>query len=246
MNKSAYSFEEFIDKSLKAETPDLLFKELVKVADSNGYDKVIFSVTNDGDLPKDKNKLGIFFNYPEDWQKYYSEKSYHLIDPVLKYAAVQSGSFRWSDLEENLPLSSRQRRFFREGEEAGLRNGIGVPLRGPKGQLSGIALASSQKKDACSQNLDLMTAYCNQFYIAYKRFYANENIKNTKILELTKKENQILHWLGQGKTDDEVALIEKMSKHTVNSHVRSIFFKLGVNNRISAVVCGIVYGFIQP
>lgn len=58
---------------------------------------------------------------------------------------------------------------------------------------------------------------------------------------LTPREREVLHWLTQGKKDDEVARILGNSVRTVNQHVRNLLGKLGVENRtcaVAMVLCG--------
>ncbi len=244
---SKLQFEDFLTQSTNAKSPEELFSCLTTAVANHGFDKLIFSVTYDGDLPKDKNKLGVFHNYNESWDKFYREKRYDLIDPVLKCAATYSHAFKWSDLEKELILTPKQHRFFREGEDAGLLHGVGIPMRGSRGQLSGIALASSEKIDACDQNLDLLTAYCNQFYISYKRFFiSTEKVAQQEMISLTVKETEVLHWLFASKTDDEIAVIMGITRHTVDTYIRRIYEKLGVHNRIGAAIKGLMLGLVTP
>ena len=243
---SSTQFEDFLHSSINAQNPQELFQQLTEAVGNLGFDKVIFSITRDGDLPKDKNKLGIFHNYPSDWHKYYQEKRYDLIDPVLKCAAIYSRPFTWSELERKLNLSAKQHKFFRQGEDAGLCNGIGVPMRGSRGQLSGIALASSEKSDACNQNLDLIAAYCNQFYTVYKRFYlSNEQRESDSLITLSIRETEALKWLACGQTLDEISVSMNITKNTADTYVRNIYEKLGVNNKVQAVVKGMILGLIS-
>ena len=53
-------------------------------------------------------------------------------------------------------------------------------------------------------------------------------------LDLTERESEVLHWLANGKTNREIALILDMSPRTVNKHLEQIFPKLGVENRTAA------------
>ena len=68
----------------------------------------------------------------------------------------------------------------------------------------------------------------------------NENNKIKKelkeeIINLTKREKQILSYLLSGKTNKEVALILDISLNTVNNHVANIYDKSGVKNRVELV-----------
>ena len=80
-------------------------------------------------MPANANKLGIMQNYPDDWQKYYAEKDFASLDPVIRYGATQELGFTWKHLEKTQILSDRQARFMRMGEEAGLNNGLAIPIR---------------------------------------------------------------------------------------------------------------------
>lgn len=52
---------------------------------------------------------------------------------------------------------------------------------------------------------------------------------------LNDRERDIVHWLGLGKTNGEVAMIRHISESTVKHYVTEIFDKLGVSNRTQLV-----------
>ncbi len=56
-----------------------------------------------------------------------------------------------------------------------------------------------------------------------------------EIINLTKREKQILSYLLSGKTNKEVALILDISLNTVNNHVANIYDKSSVKNRVELV-----------
>ena len=53
---------------------------------------------------------------------------------------------------------------------------------------------------------------------------------------LSPREQQVVEWLGQGKSNEEIAIILGISAHTVKNHLDKIFRKLGVENRCAAAV----------
>lgn len=52
--------------------------------------------------------------------------------------------------------------------------------------------------------------------------------------ELSKREQEILGWICQGKTNVEIAATLRISPFTVKNHVQRIFKKIGVTNRMQA------------
>jgi DNA-binding CsgD family transcriptional regulator len=52
---------------------------------------------------------------------------------------------------------------------------------------------------------------------------------------LTPREAEVLHWIGEGKTNPEIALILGAAPRTIHKHTENIFRKLGVDNRHAAM-----------
>lgn len=53
---------------------------------------------------------------------------------------------------------------------------------------------------------------------------------------LTERESEILHWVGNGKTNYEIGIILSISPFTVKNHLQRIFRKIDVSNRAQAVL----------
>lgn len=56
-------------------------------------------------------------------------------------------------------------------------------------------------------------------------------------LGLTQRQAEILHWIAEGKTNEEIALILGRSFHTVKNHVSQILLRLEVDTRTAAAAC---------
>lgn len=65
--------------------------------------------------------------------------------------------------------------------------------------------------------------------------YQSEDPFATRLAALTERERTVLHWLGMGKTNTEIALLTTMRENTVKHHLTNIFDKLGVTNRTRLV-----------
>lgn len=55
---------------------------------------------------------------------------------------------------------------------------------------------------------------------------------------LTRRESEILAWLGEGKTNIEIAALLAISPRTVEKHCENLFAKLGVETRLGAALLG--------
>ncbi|MBE2287618.1 MAG: helix-turn-helix transcriptional regulator [Prosthecobacter sp.] len=56
-------------------------------------------------------------------------------------------------------------------------------------------------------------------------------------LGLTLRQAQVLHWVAEGKTNEEIARILDLSFFTVKNHLKEIFQRLGVHSRLTAAAC---------
>jgi len=242
---TAYRFEDFVTDTHRAADGQTLFNLLGRAVGQYGYDRLIFSAPFDLDLPPELNTHGVYQNYPEDWQAYYAENGCARFDPVLLAAATRDSAFTWEGLEKTSAYSRTQIRFMRLSEEAGLNHGVGVPLHSSRAVIAGVGLASSLKTDATQPHLDLLNAFCTQFYISFKRLYDRPGA-NRPPAALSAKEKEILTWVAAGKTDDDIGAILSISRNTVDTHIRHIFHKLDAPNRVTAVVKAIMGGHIQP
>jgi DNA-binding CsgD family transcriptional regulator len=80
----------------------------------------------------------------------------------------------------------------------------------------------------------------NENEAASARTIARKNLARPsaigKNLDLTVREAEILGWLANGKRDQDIAEICKISRRTVQKHCENIFRKLGVESRTEAVI----------
>jgi len=238
------SFEDYVQTANAAKTTTELFEIFKSAMASYGFDKIMFALLTDHNDIGLKGGGGIIQNYPEDWMRHYFENSFDKLDPVVTYGVHQSEAFTWEEIPKQVLLTAAQKKILNMGIESGLNNGVGIPLRGSKNQLAGISLATAEKKDASFYNSDVITAFCNHFYVAFKRLHESKNI-NPKNIVLTNREREILTWAAKGKTDEEIARILAITRHTVNMHLRNIYSKIDANNRILAVVKALNFGLIS-
>jgi DNA-binding CsgD family transcriptional regulator len=54
-------------------------------------------------------------------------------------------------------------------------------------------------------------------------------------LGLTPRETEVLHWLAEGKSNSDIAMILGTSRRTVEKHFENLFAKLGVESRAAAL-----------
>jgi DNA-binding CsgD family transcriptional regulator len=237
------SFETFVEKANRARTTEELVTEFLGTVKQHGLDRMIFCLQTAHDHIDMQPGVGVIQNYPEDWMKHYFEKGYDRLDPVISYCQSKMDTFTWAEIPERMHMTRQQFQCLNMGIEAGLYNGICTPLFGPN-QFAGIGLASTEKLDSFDGKLDLITAYCQHFYIAFQRINQKKDFPERQVY-LTPREEEILTWAAAGKTNDEIKTILNLSEDTVDTYMRRIFKKLNATTRVMAVGKALSYGLIR-
>ncbi|PCJ95220.1 MAG: LuxR family transcriptional regulator [Zetaproteobacteria bacterium] len=243
------SFRGFVESTASVSTAEELVNIFLKEIAKLGYDRMAFCLLSNHNNLGLKAGVGYINNYPDDWLSHYFENDFDRFDPVLTYGRQNLGTFSWDEMEGKMSMTKKQKVCLNLGSEAKLFNGTFTPLWGPH-RFAGVSLASTEKTDAChydAKTRDIITAYCNHFYLVFQRLQQVTKIKNEEYdnLFLSFLEKEVLTWAAQGKSDNDIADIMTISSFTVNYHFRNIFKKLKSNNRIVAISKAISLGLIH-
>lgn len=247
MIDTGITFEAYLEKANAAATKEDLFRVYSDTVKRHGLDRVLLGLATDHRDIGEAPGVVFMYNFPSGWMNYYFEKGFDKIDPIIVYSLSQVESFTWQRARKTLDLTTTQKTCLNLGEESGLHNGVCTPLRGPNHAIAGLSLASSEKHDSFDGNLDMITAYSNHFYLAYRRLGAKSgSAEKAGNYALTPKERDVLTHMARGKSQYEAGIILGMSGNTVGWHLKNIFRKLDAYNTTLAVVKALTYGLIHP
>jgi LuxR family quorum-sensing system transcriptional regulator CciR len=223
--------------------------ELFRTAVSRlGYDRIAFVPVT----PAARQALGVIevaptqaANVPEDWVRHYAAKDYLACDPIVLQAPSASSPLVWADMLASGSLSAKQRRVLLEGREAGLLDGVSIPLHGPRGEAYVVSLAA--ERDGIAQAAEHATLHllAVQFLLSYSRA-RRVNAAQAVPIHITDRERECLTWTARGKSAWTIGKILDVSEHTVNFHLKRGMAKLGATNRMQAVVSALRLGLILP
>lgn len=121
--------------------------------------------------------------------------------------------------------------------DAGIKSCLTVGVRGVLGLCTYYAFSNFDQR-LMNRLRTMMQILAPHFHLAYLRATTrqNENQPATDTPALTAREEEIMRWVAEGKTNWEISIILHVSLNTIKFHLKNVYQKLGgVENRWAAV-----------
>jgi LuxR family transcriptional regulator/LuxR family quorum-sensing system transcriptional regulator CciR len=185
--------------------------------------------------------------FDEAWVQHYIDNDFTAIDPVLEFAKTAITPFYWSNIlnEEfrDAATDPQVRRFVTDFLKFGVGEGLGFPLFGPMGRRAlcsvGLPEVKMEVPPMLRQELQII------FQGAHLRYCDLILQSQSKQADLSPREVEILNWVARGKSNSVIANILEVSTHTIDTHMRRIYAKLNVTDRVAAAIYGVGAGILK-
>lgn len=166
-------------------------------------------------------------------------------DPARLYAATAALPFRLSELGELITLLPEQKAFLDEVRVYGVFTNdlLIIPVFGPQGRNGYVAIELPSSLVEIPRDLQIEFQVVAQF--AHQRFCEFVTAAANATAPLSPREQEVLGWVARGKSNSVIADIIGVSTNTVDTHLRRIYVKLDVCDRVSATLAGLGRGYIS-
>lgn len=217
-----------------------LLDRFKSVKDCTGAQYVNFTVMDYGG---NSREMKHFLTYPMSWISHYLKNSYQDIDPLLSIDYRRVAYVDWADLWR----TKDEFKFFSASLEHGIGdNGVSMVVHLGQGIFGMVSFVYEKNTDEWAvfrdENLELMRQQSEFVAEHYKRLFTQMPLTR---FNLTKRELECLHLVAVGETDSRISTMMGIGRWTVNSHVKSTKFKLGVSNRSAAVAKALTLGLLD-
>jgi LuxR family transcriptional regulator, activator of conjugal transfer of Ti plasmids len=200
--------------------------------------------------PNSANKVKYNFASPpiKLWHKHYLEQHYSDNDMTADEVHTSILPVYW-DINDQLKVAKNDigKQLRLEAIELGIQSGLCFPLFGPQHEYaSGVIY--QRTGETFLNNIEpskytLMALF--QIFFNYIIKHSHEVADNTSQQILTQREYQCLTLSSQSFTSEGIAKKLKITKRTVDFHMKNVNNKLGVNSRYQAVNEAILQGLIE-
>lgn len=161
---------------------------------------------------------------------------------MMKYAKSNVHPFYWDEVPYH-SWASKEPESAALAENGGPTNGLCIPLFGPNGRngLASIEMPAGTWR-LCSETVHELQWAAMLAHLRYCELWVQELGPEP---HLSPREQEVLIWVARGKSNPSIAEILGISAHTVDAHLRRIYLKLGVFDRITAAVRAMGVGLIS-
>jgi LuxR family transcriptional regulator, quorum-sensing system regulator CciR len=160
----------------------------------------------------------------------------------LKYAKSNPHPFYWDEVPGEVSEALDPEHAAVVAREPP-PDGLCIPVFGPNGRNGLASLEIPRGKSRpCFDSLHELQWACQLGHLRYCALWVPELGPQPR---LSRREQEVLIWVARGKSNPSIAEILGISAHTVDAHLRRIYLKLGVFDRITAAVRGIGVGLIS-
>lgn len=177
--------------------------------------------------------------YPAEWTQRYLD-GMHTDDPFRLHATVHGTPFRWSAIRALRALTPAQEAYLAGLAKVHGGDGIAIPVFGPHGR-NGCVEIALPKGEEPGRDVERLFRIVAQY--AHQRYC--EIVSDDDALPLSPRELEVLAWVARGKSNSVIADIIGVSANTVDTHLRRIYAKLDVSDRVSAALAGIGRGLVE-
>lgn len=235
-----YVFEDYIAKTLKAQSTDELSHAYSKAIEAEGYENCILTSIRNQEV-----RHVAWFEFPDGYVDAYFENRWEKIDPILDCSLRAPRPFFWNQVVQERKLSSAQHTFMNECRELGVHSGIVFPMHGPGERLEIMSISRRADDSSDPGRLGVLHAMSVQTWSRYLELSETATFVQDEDIRLTPRELEILRWCKDGKTYSEISEILSISSKTVEFHMGNLMDKLRASNKISAIVIAIQRGVLD-
>jgi LuxR family transcriptional regulator, quorum-sensing system regulator CciR len=181
--------------------------------------------------------------FPDALVARYARERLFRANPIINHAMIEVEPVYWDEIESLGPLSEREQAFLDDFRAEDLGYGVGIPVYGPSGRMGQCGLGFRRGVRRLSPEVLSDAQWACQ--LAHLRYCAIMVPTLAPSQPLSGRETEVLAWVARGKSNQTIGEILGISSATVNAHMRRIYLKLGVFDRITAAIRGIGCGLIH-
>ena len=161
-----------------------------------------------------------------------------VLDPIHHMTSQRAVPFTLASLREDTALIGEQKAMAGELAIA-MGEVLIVPVFGPCAQLGFFCLVGAQADSVPLTERRLIQSLGQIVHLRFCELQPPD-----PVVPLTARELNVIRWAAAGRSNGEIGELLGITRHTVDAHLRRIYSKLGVNDRVTAAIKATTLGLV--
>ncbi|MFQ6548074.1 helix-turn-helix transcriptional regulator [Aestuariibius sp. 2305UL40-4] len=207
-----------------------------------GFDRLIYGFTRYKTLTSlgDPQDMVLLSNHDQDYLKAFLDEGLYHHAPMVRWALENEGacSWRWmEDMGRTDNLTPSEQKVMEFNRSMGVRAGYTISFKSVSARSKG-GIALTAHRDVTQDEADATWEKHGADIILMN------NVAHLKLLTLpysgsrtlTKRQREVLEWVGDGKTTQDIAILLGLTPATIEKHLRLARDALDVETTAQAVL----------
>ena len=241
------NFIAHLDQMTNASTVEDLWAIHVDKMAGFGFDRIMYGFTRymTSDSLGDRQDWVLLSTQTPEYMRVFFDEGLYYHAPMIKWAMANNGacSWRWMmDMTRIDDLTPSERRVIEFNRAMHVTAGYTISFRSISARTKGaIALTAApdvtqdQVEQVWAQHGDEITVMNNVMHLKLL------TLPHSGARQLTKRQREVLHWVGEGKTTQDIAVLLGLTPATVEKHLRLAREALDVVTTAQAVLKAAFY-----
>lgn len=216
-----------------------------------GFDRLIYGFTRyrSGQSLGDPQDWIVLSNHGAEYMKGFIDDGYVYNAPMLRWALQNNGASSWRWMVEATELSEFEQQHIEFNIKNGVTAGYTVSFLSVSERIKG-AIALTASKDTTQDEIDAVWhAHGDEITLINNVFHLKLQTLPYAARNLTKRQREVLQWVGDGKTTQDIAILLELTPATIEKHLRLAREALDVETTAQAVLKAAFYNqmfIIEP
>jgi LuxR family transcriptional regulator len=232
----------YLDQTTNATSMEALWRSHVEAMASYGFDRLTYGFTRyrSGRSLGDPQDWIVLTNQPRAYMGPFIDDGLYFNGPMVRWALENEGACSWSWVHKMAAsggLSPSEMKVLEFNRRLGVTAGYTISFRSVSSRAKG-AIALVARPGLSQEDVDAIWARSGQEIMILN------NAAHLKILtlpysgarQLTSRQREVLQWVGDGKTAQDIALLMGLTAATVEKHLRLAREALDVETTAQAVL----------
>jgi LuxR family transcriptional regulator len=236
-----------LDRVNNATSVEQLWRLHLDAMASFGFDRLLYGYTRyrSGRSLGDPQDLVVLTNLPAAYMRPYLDEGLYTSGPMVRWALENDGACSWTWAEEEAAkgaFTPAELKTLQFNRKLGLTAGYTISFRsvsqrakGGIGLCARPGLSQAEVDELWAQQGPTIVVMNNVFHLKLL------TLPYSGARQLTQRQREVLQWVGDGKTAQDIALLMGLSAATVEKHLRLAREALDVETTAQAVLKAAFY-----